>query len=104
MNLIPIKNEKRIINGTEIDVFIVPALLLTQGEGREKKIPHPDGQDIIVFRSMDDAKQAINLSGFSYSMHNSDNRQRIQKIENNNDLNNIIKPLINLLNDKSLDV
>jgi len=104
MNLIPVKKEKRIKNGKEIEVFIVPAMCITHSDGKERKIPHPEGQDIVIYSSLEEAKQFISLAGFSYSMLNSENKNNIKNIDYINDLNLIIYPLIELLNDKSIDV
>lgn len=103
MNLITIKKEKRLKNGIESEVFIVPAIEIAKADGSKRKIPHPEGNSIIIYNSLDEAKSFINLAGFNYTLNNYENTS-INTIENSNDLNIIIEPLINLLKDKSIDV
>lgn len=105
MNLIPIKRGKIKKNDEEIEVFLVPAMSITQSGGKTKKVPHPEGNDSIVFPSLDQAIEAVNIAGFSYSLYKTEAIAKPKMTySNEKDFNAIIKPLINLLKDKSSDV
>ncbi len=61
MKLIAIKQEE--------DKFIVPAIKIENSKNG-RKIPHPLGNDFIFFKTLDEAKKAIELAGFEYILPN----------------------------------
>ena len=63
MQYIPIKLEKE--NGE--DIYIVNAIALKNtNKSIVQRIPHPQGTDILKYKSLEDAKDAISRAGFSY--------------------------------------
>ena len=67
MQYIPIKQSES--NGKE--VFTVPAIpLKNSNKSIIQKIPHPLGTDFITYASLDEAKDAVTLAGFSYMLPN----------------------------------
>ena len=103
MNLIPIKKSKIKKDGQEIEVFIVPAMNITQSNAKEKKVPHPDGTTSIIFPTLEKAIEAINFSGFSYSLYK-EMMANTATYNSHSDLSNIINPIMGLLKDKNSDV
>ena len=48
-------------------VFVVNAIpLKNKNQSVVQKIPHPLGSDILTYKTLDEAKEAISLAGFSY--------------------------------------
>lgn len=75
MQYIAIKKE--IKNGEA--VFIVNAISLkNKNKSIVQKIPHPLGSDSLCYKTLEDAKQAITRSGFSYILP--DGQKEIQNI------------------------
>lgn len=71
MKRITIKKEIRDADGKENTVYIVSALTFKQKDNTIKQqIPHPLGTDIMEFSSLDEAKKAIEMSGFLYILPN----------------------------------
>lgn len=67
MQYVAIKQEER--NG--IQIFTVNAIpLKNKSKAVIQKIPHPLGSDILEFKTLEEAKEAITLAGFSYVLPN----------------------------------
>ena len=50
-----------------VNVFVVSAISLkNKNKSVVQKIPHPAGTDVLVFKTIEEAKEAIIRSGFSY--------------------------------------
>lgn len=64
MQYVSIKKEEDKATG-EIQ-YIVNALLFESKNGQQRKIPHPLGSSTIVFKTLEEAKKAIELAGFLY--------------------------------------
>ena len=63
MQYIAIKQKRQ--NGEM--VFVVNAIPLKNKKSiSSAKIPHPLGSDILTYKTLDEAKEAISLAGFSY--------------------------------------
>ena len=60
------------------DKFIVSAMRI-ENSANGRKIPHPLGNDFIVFNTLDEAKKAIELAGFEYMLPNG--KTQIKKTE-----------------------
>jgi len=58
MNYIPIKKEN--------ETYLVPGISLKHNTGVTRKVPHPQGQECIVFETLEEAKAAIERAGFLY--------------------------------------
>ena len=68
-NTIHIGKKTQVINGREVEVYIVPALSFQRKDNpNPKKIPHPLGKDFLIFESVEEAQQAIEHSGFTCAM------------------------------------
>lgn len=69
MNTIHITKKSKIVDGKEIILYIVPALSFEQKNNpKPKKIPHPLGKDYIIFKTIEEAQQAVEQSGFSFTL------------------------------------
>lgn len=66
MNYIPIKKDKIMQDGKEVEVFIIPAMSIGQTGKNVKKVPHPMGTETIIAKSLQEAHEIIELAGFSY--------------------------------------
>ena len=64
MQYVSIKKEEDKATG-EIQ-YIINALLFESKNGQQRKIPHPLGNSTIVFKTLEEAKKAIELAGFLY--------------------------------------
>ena len=74
-NTIHIGKKTQIINGREVEVYIVPALSFQRKDNpNPKKIPHPLGKDFLIFESVEEAQQAIEHSGFTCAVPHSNKR------------------------------
>lgn len=84
MQYVAIKQEEK--NGVQI--FTVNAIpLKNKSKAVIQKIPHPLGSDILEFKTLEDAKEAITLAGFSYVLPNGQKKNlplMKQKSVNNN--------------------
>lgn len=102
-NIIHIGKQTKIINGQGIDTYIVPALAFQRKDNpNPKKIPHPLGKDYIVFDTLEEAKEAVEKSGFSWTIPESINQQFIEKKVYHTSYDDVIlDALIQLANDLS---
>lgn len=84
MQYVAIKQEER--NG--IQIFTVNAIpLKNKSKAVIQKIPHPLGSDILEFKTLEEAKEAVTLAGFSYVLPNGQKKNlppMKQKPVNNN--------------------
>lgn len=102
MSQITITKKRIVKNNIEKEVFIVPAMSFTQADGTIKTFPHPNGNNSLMFDTIEKAINSINIAGYGYI-----SSEVSQKSELNNskpDFNLAIEELITLLDDKSPDV
>lgn len=64
MNFIAIRQEINKITG-EVE-FCINAMVFDGKNGQQRKIPHPVGNATLIFKTIEEAKRAVELSGFSY--------------------------------------
>lgn len=71
MKHISIKKENKTVDGENRFFYVVSALTFKQKDNTvRQQIPHPLGTDIMEFETLEDAKKAIELSGFTYILPN----------------------------------
>lgn len=99
MDLIPIKKSKMKKNNKEVEVYIVPAISIQISGGTAKKIPHPQGFDNLVFKSLDSAVEAINLAGFGYVFEDKQVPPSEIPTSITPDLRRAVDPLLEMLKD-----
>lgn len=91
MQYISIKKEVQTDNSDVI--FLVSALTLKDSQGNIKqKIAHPLGNDYLVFKTLDDAINAIELSGFKYILP--DGTKQIDKDDKKDSSNDDYESLV----------
>ena len=99
MDLIPIKKTKITRDGKEIEAFMVSAIPMQKPDGTVKKIPHPQGYDTIIFKTMEKAIEAIDLAGFGYTTDDKQVPASEIKMGVTPDLSLAIEPLLEMLKD-----
>lgn len=65
MSFIHIKKQKVGSSDNPREVFVVPAMAITTGQGK-KLIPNPAGTENCVFETFEEAEQAVKRAGFDY--------------------------------------
>ena len=70
MNLIPIRKDKRIVDGIEQEIFVIPAMTIGASGNTTKKVPHPLGGDFIAFNTIEEAQAVVARSGYDYVLPN----------------------------------
>ncbi len=101
MDIIPIKKNKVRKNGSEVEVYTIPALSINLSDKVAKKVPHPNGNSTMSFSTLERAINAIQLAGYSYS---DGGKVVLPRVIDTVGLVDIKQPLITLLNDKSSSV
>ncbi len=101
MDIIPIKKNKVKKNGSEIEVYTIPALSINLSDKVAKKVPHPNGNSTMSFSTLEKAINAIQLAGYRYR---DGGRIVMPRAIDTTGLVDIKQPLISLLNDKSSSV
>ena len=104
-NTIHISKKTQIINGQEVEVYIVPALSFQRKDNpNPKKIPHPLGKDFLIFESIEEAQQAIEHSGFTCTIPYTNKKPLTKQSHHTSYDNLILDSLINLVEDISPNV
>lgn len=96
MQYIPIKEETE--NGEKI--YIVNAISLkNKSKSIVQQIPHPQGTDILMYKTLQEAKEAIARAGFAYVLPDGKKEIMTKKtpLKKSDDYENII---LNLIKDK----
>jgi hypothetical protein len=103
MDLVPIKRTRMTKNNKEQEVFVVPAISMKTPDGSVKKLPHPHGNDSLIFAHLEKAIEAIDRAGFGYLFE--DKQMPASEIPNrlNTDLTTAIDPLLVMLKDTNVN-
>ncbi len=101
MDIIPIKKNKVKKDGSEIEVFTIPALSINLSDKVTKKVPHPNGNSTMSFSTLEKAISAIQLAGYHYR---DGGRVVLPRAVDTIGLVDVKQPLIALLQDKSSSV
>lgn len=90
MQYVTIKREEK--DGKEF--FAVSAIPLKNvNKSIVQKIPHPLGSDVIIYSTLEEAKDAVTLSGFSYILPNGEKGTKSQtsfKVVNDSDYSQLV--------------
>src|SRR3989339_1458221 len=97
MDLIPIRKSKINKGGNEIEVYLVSAISMQTPDGSAKKIPHPQGYDSIVFKTLEKAIEAIDFAGFGYRLDDQNVPPSDVRLSITPDLTTAIEPLLKML-------
>ena len=107
MQKISIK-KKIIRNGADEEVlYYVPSLSLKNSDNKVKLlVPHPNGNDIMEFSTLEDAAASIRKAGFEYTLPDGETitEEIIQKSMTQPQTNNIEKVLFNKFKSKINDI
>ena len=91
MQYIAIKQKEQ--NG-EI-VFVVNAIpLKNKNQSVVQKIPHPLGSDMLSYKTLDEAKEAISLAGFSYILPDGKKEVKVEQVKKHSKSANDVDKLI----------
>lgn len=99
MQYIAIKEEEK--NGEK--VFVVNAISLkNKNKSVVQQIPHPLGSDALIFKDLEEAKNAISRAGFSYILPNGQKEvsKPQVKIQKNNSSNSYDEMILEAIKDK----
>lgn len=101
MDIIPIRKTKINKEGKEMEVFMVSAIPIQQPDGSSKKIPHPQGYENMIFKTVEKAIEAINFAGFGYSFDDKQVPPSEIKTSVMPDLSTAVDPLLELLKEEN---
>ena len=101
MDLIPIRKSKIKKDGKDVEVYLVSAISMQTPDGKSKKIPHPNGYDSIVFRTVEKAIEAIDFAGFGYKLDDQNVPPSGVQVSITPDLTTAIDPLLKMLKENN---
>jgi hypothetical protein len=104
MDLIPVRKSTINKSGKEEETFIVPAISMRKSDGTSAKVPHPQGPNSLVFKSLEKAIEAIDRAGFGYIYDEKQVPASDVPLTFNTDLTGAVDPLLEMLKDSNSSI